>query len=95
MAKKEKNPLNNTFFGSFMGSYVQLAGTYADGELLSIKGYMLDADEEFFYLGPDLEGVTMCVAKRTIDIVSLDGELPEIHDMLKKIDVPKSESEIN
>src|ERR1041384_1974834 len=75
----------NLFFETFIGEYVEIMtntkttetvqhedGTVQSGEYaMIVNGYLLDEDENYYFLGRDSEEVTHCVKKDEVILVSI------------------------
>lgn len=82
------------FFATFLGELVEVVGGTGE-DRIGIKGYLIDQDKEYFYLGPSKDRITIVVKKSVVDLISIEGELDEISELLHDISVPTDESEIN
>lgn len=91
---KEKEPPSPTFMGTFIGSLVDATGMVG-GEPISVNGFLLDIDEDYLYFGPDQETVLTAIRRENITIISLHDENDDLHDMLKRVEGPKTPQEIN
>lgn len=98
MIKKSKNPFNETFAQNFIGQYMDLMinlyhsqeshneeGILLQKDPMAVRGYILDIDEEFIYMGDTPDGINRFVRKDLIaggDIVIEKDELEDKFDKL-------------
>jgi hypothetical protein len=108
MAKKPKiikkktdddyNGLTETFFLTFVGELVEIAGSFYHGDqeaAIKITGFVLDADDEFYYLGDTPEEISQAIRRdRVIYIQILEPLNPNL-DKLRELQIPEDESGVN
>ncbi len=84
--KPPKAPASR-LFEIFAGCYVSVVtrsiqATEDATAMLQIKGYFLDADDEFVYIGESPIEVAAAVARKEIITVAVDsGDIPDTGDM--------------
>jgi hypothetical protein len=92
--KKTNEP--NSFFLSFIGEYVQVITSFqlADANSpeasvpLIIEGYVLDADDDYIYMGEDGDQIRQAVKNNHVvyvHIIEKESELEEILSSLPKV----------
>lgn len=92
---KSKNPPSETFRTTFIGKLVKLLcsteeGGQKDGVLLVI-GYLLDWDENYFYVGETLFEAEVAVKRSIVNLVELYNEKNQELEFLEKMPIPTSE----
>jgi len=108
--KKEKVP--ELFFTTFVGEYVRIVttvvmtdtieteeGISTSSAPLLTEGYLLDYDDNFYYLGQSPDNVTTAISRHTISQVQSGMEQPArnvFDEILESMpDKPDSSSNIN
>lgn len=93
VTKKKSEP--SSFFLSFIGEYVQVVTTFqlatADSPEVAmpliIEGYMLDADDQYVYMGEEGDQIRQAVKLDYVvyvHILEKDSEIEEIFSALPK-----------
>lgn len=61
------------FHQNFVGEHVQVITSHliADSTTISADGYLLDEDEEFYYLGAGPDEVAMAIRKQDVVLISI------------------------
>lgn len=94
----EKNPINETFFLTFVGEHVELAGSFyhSDQEAaIKVQGYILDIDDEYYYLGDTPEEITNAIKRDRVIYIQVIPKVNEYQQMLMEMDVPETDEEKN
>jgi len=92
------------FYDTFVGEFVELT-THKEIQAIEdeimvvspimLRGYLVDMDDEYFYLGEDPQKVSDAVERSTVwRIMILDPEAI-IRDALKNMPIPTEQNEIN
>lgn len=110
MTKSQKKKVSNrqaqmspgevvdTFFLSFIGELVELAGSFYHGEqeaALKVVGYILDMDDNYYYLGDTHEEITQAIKKDRVIYIQVLNPVNQFEEMLTQMEVPKDESQKN
>lgn len=85
--KKKTEP--SSFFLSFVGEYVQVITSFQMateestevGLPLIIEGYIMDADDEYIYMGPDGDEIRQAVGSKHVVFVQILEKTDEIEEM--------------
>lgn len=98
------NLFNITFIGEYVEIGMNLTDTYstetAEGyqsgtALATLRGYLLEVDDEYYYIGETPDAVEKAIRKEhvlTIDIVDQDKVFDKI---LEELDTPEDRSKSN
>jgi hypothetical protein len=90
----------DTFFLAFIGELVEMVIPLSDmisEGTITTKGYLLDYNDEYYFLGETPDEISHCVPRhnpkpRLIQVLSPENEYQEI---LEEMEVPKNEREKN
>lgn len=95
MSDNENNEeIVDTFFLAFVGELVGIVYN-AGKNAVQLSGYLLDYDDEYYYLGDSEEEITNAIKKnRVIHIQVLDPE-NEYQQILEELEVPEDETQKN
>ena len=92
------NGLSESFFLTFIGELVEVAGSFYHGDTeaaIKIAGFVLDADEEYYYLGDTPDEITQAIRRdRVIYIQILEPVNPYL-EKLKQLEIPEDETKQN
>lgn len=92
--KKAKS--NMLFTISFVGEYVEiLLSLNRDSNPVAIRGYLMEHDDEFIYLGLDNKEVNSAIKKVNIISIEINDEKNELKKYLNEINVPSNKLEGN
>lgn len=89
--------VSDTFFFSFMGEYVELIGSFKhEGEEIGMKveGYLLDADDTWYFLGTN-EEIVQSIRQTDVTSIAIKSIESEYQTLLKDMDVPDDKNEVN
>jgi len=81
-----------------MGELVEVAGSfyYNDAEnAIKTSGYILDVDDEFFYLGDTPEEISQALRRDRIIYIQIITPKNEYRNLLDQMKVPKDDAEKN
>jgi hypothetical protein len=97
--------INNgdTFWATFTGEYVEILAKFVGGEgvpmPLTIQGFLLDRDDEYYYIGEGPIEINCCVKRSDVIFISiLDPEGKEkdaLKEILEDMPVPEDEVDVN
>lgn len=90
--------LNDTFFLSFVGELVEMAGSFyhGDGEnAIKTMGYILDMDDEFYYLGDDPEQISQAIRRDRVIWIQILTPENSYKEILDELEVPNDETQKN
>jgi hypothetical protein len=93
-----KLEINDTFFLSFVGELVEIAGSFYHGEAenaIKTHGYILDIDDEFYYLGDTPEEVTQALRRDRVIYIQVLTPANEYREILDQLEVPEDETAKN
>lgn len=92
------NGLTETFFLTFIGELVEIAGSFYHGDseaAIKIAGFVLDADDEFYYLGDSPDEITQAIRRDRVIYIQI-MEPFNIHlNALKEFKIPDDETKKN
>ena len=107
MTKKKKN-INTELYLAFIGEFVEMAtnvivsrseqnedSVITSNEPLSIQGYLLDIDDEFYYIGSTPDGMSAVIRRENVMLMTITEEENLLEDILNSMDVPTNKEEIN
>ena len=85
-----KNEFDNDsiFFKTFVGEFVQVVSAVGQ-EPIEIYGYLLHADNDYYYLGAGLARIDAAVKKSGVNIIQVDDGLDKVLKDLKKPEAPE------
>lgn len=91
----DKKDLNDLFWVTFMGEYVQILtrSRYEtpEGNQMQIQGYMLDMDERFYYIGDNALEVKAAICKQDVSFISVIEDKDPAMEMLEEWEPNESE----
>lgn len=98
---KDQTSLESTFFTSFVGEYIviicKILGEHGSGLKLpvTVTGYLLDIDDDFYYLSDDGINVTRAVRKTEILTVEVHDEKTPEQEILENAKPPAKDEDYN
>lgn len=106
--KKHSKENQQTFVLSFIGEYVNVVTdimitdftSSEEGQLeqnapMVSRGYLLDCDSDYLYLGEDPFEITQAVQRRRIVLIQREIKSSPYEDMLNGMPNPKKKEDIN
>ena len=106
--KKKQSESTQTFLLSFIGEYVNIVtdimiaeySTTEEGSLeqnapMVARGYMLDCDNDYLYLGEDPFEITQAIRRKKIVVIQRELKNSEYTDLLNDMPDPKKKEDIN
>ena len=75
----EPNTFSETFFLTFIGEFVEVAGSFFHGEVevpIRIQGYILDSDDQFYFLGDTPEEISSAIRKTSVVYIEIVEDNP-------------------
>lgn len=98
MKTPSKN-ISDIFWSTFIGEYVEIAcefETTTSGKLpVALQGYLLDADEDYCFLGKNPIEVSSMVKKDKIAYIEIIEDIDQATLILQDMPVPETEEENN
>lgn len=101
-------PLPNLFQITFIGEYVEIIAKFyqtykeeSDTRLIestapaSIKGYLLEFDDEYYYLGNEPNAVNRVIRKTDVSYIEIVDEDSAFEKILDDFPIPEDENESN
>lgn len=79
---------------AFVGELIEIVARLSDEnseESIKTIGYLLDYDEEYYFLGNDPEEITHCVKRSKVTLINTLNPDNMYQEMLEEMEVPKSE----
>lgn len=108
MTKKQASEPAQTFVLSFIGEYVNIVtdimiaeytnteeGAVEQNAPMVARGYMLDSDSDYVYLGEDPFEITQAIQKKRIVLVQREVKTSAYDDLLNGMPDPKKNEDIN
>lgn len=88
---------SDLFFATFLGEYVEILAKYETTERvpLTINGYLLDMDNDFYFTGENSLEVNAAVRKSDVVFISIIPKLDPGTEILENFEVPEDENESN
>lgn len=90
---------SDLFWVTFVGEYVEVLCKFETPESgrmpLAIKGYMLDVDDRFYYIGNSPLEVISAVNKDDVAYICVIDNIDPAVEILQNTPVPEAEEEIN
>lgn len=108
--KKRSNPteVSQTFLLSFVGEYVNIVtdilimeivnteeGALEQSAPLIARGYLLDCDSQYVYLGDSPHEIAQAILRKKIALIQRQTEKSAYEDMLNDMPDPKKKEDIN
>lgn len=93
-----KLDFNDTFFLTFVGELVEMAGSFYHGEgenAIRTMGYILDMDDEFYYLGDNPQEIHQAIKKDRVIWIQVLTPENAYKEMLQDFEVPEDDSKKN
>lgn len=91
--------VSDVFWSTFIGEYVELAcefETTTSGKLpVALQGYLLDADEENYFLGKNAIEVSSAVKRIDVAYIEIIEEIDQATQILQEMPIPETEEENN
>ena len=94
----KESQADNLFFLTFNGEYVEILANMDTGKEnypLVIEGYLLDQDDEYYYIGKSNNDITNAIKKIFVVNIAIVEKKSIYHQVLDGISAPETESEIN
>lgn len=97
--KRKKTPQPDAFYMIFASEFISLIGefSFADAKgITTITGFLLDSDENYYYLGDDAHSINRAIRKTgvySVEIVPAEPDWKEA--ILGDLKVPESETGVN
>jgi hypothetical protein len=104
----KKKKTNEVFFLTFVGEFVSLLtsmvrtesvtaeeGTVEETIPLVFQGYLLDADDDFFYLGDTPNEVNKVVKRAVVNALEITRQKDSFSDILDNVDIPDNKKDFN
>lgn len=100
VAKRKETSLENTFFTTFIGEYVEVIcnkGIHYNDHTVPVatSGFLLDVDEEFYYLSQDGQSVTSAVKKIDVTVIEIINQKTIEDQLLEQAKVPENKEDGN
>lgn len=106
---KNKEPeVITTFAASFLGEWVRIVtkikitetmeteeGILENTAQLILRGYLVDYDDSFYYLGEIPNEVNQAVERRNAPIIQIEEQINVYEEILNNIDIPEDKGKIN
>lgn len=89
---------SETFWSTFLGEFVEiLAEVVTPGAKvpLTINAYLLDIDNDYFYLGQNPIEINSCIKRSDVSYIEIIKQEDEATSLLKNTPVPENENEVN
>ena len=89
---KKKSTTLDTFYLAFIGEHIRLTGQFStpQGTAVSgIEGYLLDIDDDFFFLGDGPDSIKIAIKRDSIFSVETIEYKDELTKMLDEFPVPE------
>lgn len=88
------NGLTETFFLTFIGELVEIAGSFFHGNEehnIKIAGFVLDVDDEYYYLGDTPEEINQAIRRDRVIYIQILEQVDPVLEILQDLEVPKDE----
>lgn len=90
----------STFQLIFVGEFIEIVadligGAGESGMPLVISGFLLDIDDEYFYMGKSHDEVDQAIRKDNVIFICIIQEKDEIKEALRSVPTPKNKDEGN
>lgn len=108
MMPPRKKKSNDLFFMTFVGEFVSILsnmdhtaaiqteeGTVEETAPMVFQGYMLDMDEEYYYLGETQREVSRAIKKVSVNAIEISDHKDEFTDLLDKAEAPSNKKNFN
>lgn len=100
LAKREETSLDNTFFTTFIGEYVEVIcsrGVTYQNETVPVvtSGFLLDVDNEFYYLSNDGQAVSAAVKKSDVSVMEIIQQKSYAEHVLEQTKIPQNKDDGN
>jgi hypothetical protein len=88
---------SDVFWATFMGEYIEIILKSEPGESgrLLIRGYLLDYDDDYYYLGAGPLEITGAIKKEPIAVVNITKEIDPAMEVLQNSPDPLKDEDIN
>lgn len=106
MSKQDQLP--NLFQVAFVGEYVEIIAKFyqtykeeSDSRIIestapaSIKGYLLEYDDDYYYLGDEPNSVNRAIKKTDVSYIEIVDENSALEKILDDFPIPEDENESN
>ena len=97
MDRPIKKKTSDIFFSTFLGEYVEIICKHeavAEGKLV-VQGYILDMDEDYYFLGENPIEINACLKKEDASFISIMSKIDPNVELLENMPVPEDELENN
>lgn len=95
-SRKKKTEFNDTFFLTMIGELVQIyCRDVFKNSGLPILGYILDIDDDYFYIGDSPEEIVRCIKKSDVFMLEIYNEADESLRILENMEIPEDETSKN
>lgn len=100
MKKNKKNEniispeLSETFFLTFIGEFVEIVGSFFHEKVevpINIQGYILDTDNNYYYIGDSPEEITSAIRKDSVIYIQILKNVDPLEEVLRDWEVPEDE----
>jgi hypothetical protein len=99
MKSTPNKDISDIFWSTFVGEYVEIAcefETTTSGKLpVALQGYLLDADEEYYFLGKNPIEISSTVKRDKIAYIEIIEDVDQATMILEEMPVPETEEENN
>lgn len=92
-----KPKISDTFFSSFIAQYCEIMASLETPDTKSgvmpmvMNAYIVDADDEFFFLGSNPLEITIAVKRDAVNFIQIIEDLSEEELLLNNMPKPESE----
>lgn len=84
---------------TFLGEFVEMVTTVNSGEKdgmpLVVSGFLLDFDDNYFYVGLDHDEITQAVRRENVAYIGIVRESDELEEVLNSVPTPRNKDEGN
>lgn len=85
-----------TFIGELVSIMCSVDDPHGSGKThLAVRGYFLDSDEEYYYLGEGPLQVDVALKKSLVTLIEISKEKDETLAVLENLPIPDKEEEKN
>lgn len=97
--KKRKKPstIDSTFFSIFIGEYVEIVARHSltDTVPLVMEGYLLDMDDDFYYLSDDANSICRAIRKDDLSAIEIANTKTVFDELLKQTPIKENPEDGN
>jgi hypothetical protein len=83
------------FFLTFIGEYVEMIGSFQVDDqtaVASLQGYLLDVDDDFYFLGESAEEIFIAIRKDSVQTIRVIPVTDYRREILNALPVPQDET---